>query len=589
MMSPESKLSSKSQSQGNVVKNINVSGDFTFTPVQIGTEIQTQIIQMSAPQVTQKPFIKASPYQGMRKFNVQDRERFFGRDKLIARLFKAVNQSSLNLVLGASGSGKSSVVRAGLIPELKKSLESKIFYDFIFTPHHNPFESFYRCLLNQEKDYHFTEAEAEIAKIAEANTIKKVISNLKQDNEKWLIFIDQFEEVFTDCQDINIRKKFIEAIVRVASMNDSSVRIVLAMRSDFLDQVGFHPHFGEIINKQQNIHLLTEMYPDELRQAIEQPAAKHGVVFEEGLVEQIIDDVEGQSGYLPLLQYTLNLLWEREFVTSPDAHTCIEDRVLNNASYIDLEGVRGALQKRVDKIYQSLSQDEKEATRHIFINLVNIVETNSGRKAVTRRGYCKEFTEGIVKKTIDMFVDENLLITSNECSSNSKLMLGGVKKIKDAGTVEIAHEILLLSWETLKQWIEQEKEAILLKSWLAIEAQRWHKIYSDNRDRARDELLKGSRLQQIIEYRNREGFKKLGGLNQDENIFIDASIAWREQTIKSEKLQLVLKGLLVGVTTLLIVAALFVFAVGASKTCQLQPQADIGTITMKAKQYINII
>jgi len=319
----------QSQEQDNLIKDTNVSGDLIFAPVQIGTKIETQIVQISVAKVTQQPLIKDSPYQGLKRFNVKDRDRFFGRDKLIARLFEAVNRSNLSLVLGASGSGKSSVVRAGLIPELEKSLESQTFYDFIFTPNQDPFESLYRCLLSEEKNYNFSKSDAKIALEAKANTLKEVIRTLRNDGERWLIFVDQFEELFTICDDPDKRKNFISGLVQVAKSGNSSVKIVLAMRADFLEQFSFYPDLGAIAN-QNNIHLVTEMFPDELRQAIEQPAAKHGVVFEEGLVEQIIKELEGQKGYLPLFQYTLNLLWESECQTrGADGRFEIEDRILN--------------------------------------------------------------------------------------------------------------------------------------------------------------------------------------------------------------------------------------------------------------------
>ena len=192
----------QSQEQDNLIKDTNVSGDLIFAPVQIGTKIETQIVQISVAKVTQQPLIKDSPYQGLKRFNVKDRDRFFGRDKLIAELFEMVNRSNLSLVLGASGSGKSSVVRAGLIPELEKSLESQTFYDFIFTPNQDPFESLYRCLLSEEKNYNFSKSDAKIALEAKANTLKEVIRTLRNDGERWLIFVDQFEELFTICNDL---------------------------------------------------------------------------------------------------------------------------------------------------------------------------------------------------------------------------------------------------------------------------------------------------------------------------------------------------------------------------------------------------
>ncbi len=528
-------LDGQSQRQDSLVKDTNVSGDLIFAPVQTEKYIETEIIQISVAKVTQQPLIKTSPYQGLKRFNLKDRERFFGRDKLIARLFEAVNRSNLSLVLGASGSGKSSVVRAGLIPELKKSLESSKFYDFIFTPNEDPFESLYRCLLSEEKDYRFRESEAKIALKAEADTLTKVISTLKKDEERWLIFVDQFEELFTSCHDLDKRNNFIEGLVQVAKSDPRSVKIVLAMRSDFLEQFSFYPNLGAIAN-QNNIHLVTDMDPDELRQAIEQPAARQGVVFEEGLVEQIIQEVEGQKGYLPLLQYTLDLLWQTECRSvAADGRLNIEDRTLNKTSYAALEGVRGALQKRVNEIYNNLNQDEKSETKQIFVKLVNIVETESGSKTVSRRANRSEFVGESVNNTVQTFIDENLLISSSENLSAEKLEVSDSESPKQSATVEIAHEILLSSWDKLKCWIEDEKEAIILKNWLADETRRWQKIHAEDESEAREELLKGSRLEQIVEFRKKDAFKNVGGLRAEENEFIDVSLEWRDRLLRQEK------------------------------------------------------
>ncbi len=528
----------KSQTQDISAKDITVGGDFIIAPKQIDTYIETQILEISAEKVTQQPLIKASPYKGLKRFNFGDREYFFGRDALIAKLFKAVNKSSFSLILGASGSGKSSVVRAGLIPELKKSLKSQKFYDFIFTPNQDPFQSLYRCLLSEEKDYQFSESEAKVALEARPKTLPQIISTLKKDEERWLLFIDQFEQLFTICTDLEKRKNFIEGIVQVAKKGDSSVRIVLAMRSDFLEQFSFYPTLAAIAD-QNNIHLVTEMYPDELRQAIEQPAAKHGVVFEKGLVEQIIEEVEGQSGYLPLLQYTLDLLWQKECTTkTSDGRLHIEDRTLNKTSYADLEGVRGALQKRVNEIYKDICKKNKDGElviKQIFLKLVNIVESDSGSRPVSRRAYRYEFVSEPIESTLKRFIDENLLVSSYEYSSEEELLIGESTKRIEHATIEIAHEILLSSWDKLKRWLEEEKEAIILKNWLAGETRRWLEVLAKDKSKANDELLKGSRLDQIVEFRKKNAFEKLGGLVKEENQFIDASVDWRDRLFKKEE------------------------------------------------------
>ncbi|NJK67511.1 MAG: PDZ domain-containing protein [Microcoleus sp. SU_5_3] len=541
----------QSQAQGNLIQDTNVGGNLIFAPVQIGTKIETQIVQISVAKVTQQPLIKTSPYQGLKKFNFKDRERFFGRDKLIARLFEAVNRSNLSLVLGASGSGKSSLVRAGLMPELSKSLETGQFYDFIFTPNQDPFDSLYRCLQSEEKDYKFSELEAEIVLEAKADTLPKMISILKKKDERWLIFVDQFEELFTYDEPEKC-KNFIEGIVKVANSGDRSVKILLAMRSDFLEQLSAYPDLGEIAN-QNNIHLMTEMYSDELRQAIEQPAAKHGVVFEEGLVEQIIKEVEGQKGFLPLLQYTLNLLWEAECQTmGADGHPLIETRTLNKASYGVLGGVRGALQKHINEVYVNLNQDGQIATKQVFLKLVSIAETDYGIKTVSRRADRDEFVGESVNKILDKFINEKLLVSSSDAVTKKVVISKKNDRLKPSVTIEIAHEILLSSWDVLKTWIEQEKEATIIKNWLASETRRWEKIRSGNESKANDELLKGSRLVQVVELRSKNAFENVGGLRQEEDEFITTSLTQRDRALRRT---------ILGLTSGLL--AVSIFAVGA--------------------------
>ncbi|MBD2179179.1 PD40 domain-containing protein [Pseudanabaena sp. FACHB-1998] len=522
-----------SQNQENVLQNINIQGSsniITFAPTQ-NTVIETQIIQISAQKVTQQPLIKSSPYKGLNRFNAADRDRFYGRDKLIKRLLDAINISGLILVTGASGSGKSSVIRAGVIPELKQSLSDQALKDFIFTPSQDPFESLYRCLLNEEKDYQFSESDAQIVLNKKADSLQQLIERLKGSNERWLWFIDQFEEIFTNCGDETIRQNFIEAIVKIVKSGNGAIRIILGMRADFLEQFSFYPALGTILDK-DNIHLVTEMHPDELRQAIEQPAAKHGVVFETGLVEQIIQDVRGQRGYLPLLQYSLNLLWETESKTQgTDGRAQIENRTLNISTYNQLEGVRGALQSRVDKLYRNLSVDERSFTKQIFLKLVNIVDTEGGSRPVSRRANQSEFVgKELEQKLLSSFVKENLLVSSTEYQNVQGLDFKGTAGKKQFATVEIAHEVLLSSWDELKRWLEEEKETIILKNYLADETNRWQRIRQEhNQAKARAELLKGARLEQLYTLREAKAFEKLGGLSNLENEFIDASFAWSKQ------------------------------------------------------------
>ena len=267
---------------------------------------QKQIIQISVDEIKTREFIKDSPYKGLKKFESADKDLFFGREQLLAELVGELERHSLILLLGASGSGKSSVVRAGIVPWFARKYGAKSI--LAFTPGQNPFKSLYACLLTNEYSIDEDE-EDEIVKYSKINTLLEVVKKLETKDVHWLIFIDQFEQIFTRTPEEK-RKLFLESLVRLIKEQDKSIKLILTMRAEFLDRFTPYPKFGKLTEKR--IRLMTDMDEHELRLAIEQPAAQHGVVFEKGLVEEIIKDVQGQPGYLPLLQYTLDLLWETE-------------------------------------------------------------------------------------------------------------------------------------------------------------------------------------------------------------------------------------------------------------------------------------
>ena len=485
-----------------------------------------QILQVTASAIQTRQLNPTSPYRGLKKFEFNNKDLFFGRDRAIANLIEVISQTNFILLLGASGSGKSSLVRAGIIPQIAERLGAK-FRDFTFTPDRNPFESFRISLIS--KGYKQSEVESAFDNFK--IPLNQGIHALKEKDSQWLIFIDQFEEVFTLCQDLEQRKKFIDNLVAVAKSNQKSVKIILAMRADFLDRFSPYPNLGKIA--QQNIHLVTDMHPDELRLAIEQPAAHHGVIFEAGLVEEIIRDIQGQAGSLPLLQYTLDLLWQNEDIS---------DRTLNIKTYRELGGVRGALQTHVDRIYQHLQPREQLAAKQIFLRLIDLTATeqefNLVGKAVSRRAHISEFDNQLVQNILDRLIDSNLLVSNRQ----------------EQSTVEIAHEILINSWSTLKEWIEDSKETLAIRNRFSEDAQRWH-----NSGTPLDELWSGSKLQRVEELRQKQEFERLGGLTQLENEFIDASIAERDRRLWEAEARR--KRLLIAISgTSIIFAGLALFA-----------------------------
>ncbi|ACK68582.1 WD-40 repeat protein [Gloeothece citriformis PCC 7424] len=483
--------------------------------VQVGdgnTQYNTfnEIITISVDVIKTRTFNSASPYKGLKKFEPKaaDSKRFFGRDQLIYSLMQELDKTNLLLLLGASGSGKSSVIQAGLIPRFEEKYASNLSY-FIFKPDKNPFQSLFNAFSGQ-----YGQEKTEIIQQEKENILIELVKNLKEKDNFWLIYIDQFEEIFhLSAQEQG--KKFIKALVKLykylKSSQDFSVKLMMTMRTDFLDKFSAYPELKYITITQKNIEMIADMKPDELRQAIEQPAAQNGVVFEDGLVKEIMNDVKDQPGYLPLLQYTLDLLWQKDNVA--------EDRELNIITYRNLGGVRGALQQHVDKIYESLSDEKKEATRIIFLKLVKVKsnqESGTLQKAVSQRAKRSEFQGEFIQGTLTELINNNLIVSQGNIE----------EKAKDAeGTVEIAHEILLSSWDTLRKWIEDAYQVISIRDDLVKSLYRWQETKKD------EDFLAGSLLAEAREKRDNKTFDLVLGekLTPEQNQFIDQSYAHAER------------------------------------------------------------
>jgi Cdc6-like AAA superfamily ATPase len=244
-------------SQDQKVGNISIDGQSNQVTL---TFSQTQIIQIAVDEIKTRTLKVTSPYKGLKKFESDDKDLFFGRDQFLTGLVNELEQTNLVLLLGASGSGKSSVVRAGVIPWLVSKWGTQ-FVNLTFTPDQDPFESLYACLLGKYK-----QSVAQVARESKANTLSQVVKMLQKPGEQWLIFIDQFEELFTTTSSEK-GKKFIDGLTQLAKeldkAKDSSVKIILTMRADFLDRLSPYP---DLVNATgQHRRMIAQMQPDELR------------------------------------------------------------------------------------------------------------------------------------------------------------------------------------------------------------------------------------------------------------------------------------------------------------------------------------
>ena len=497
----------------------------------IGATIVEQQLLITPEAIELNPFQARSPYKALKRFDVDDSEYFFGRYQLTRELQATLETSNLILVLGVSGSGKSSVVRAKLIPEFLAAGSHR--HNFVFTPKDDPFQSLYESLIGRDKvgpdkNYCFSESKAQFVlegkPKGKPDALAQVVRQLKDKDAEWLIFIDQFEELFTRCNNLEQRKNFIQSIAQIAASGDRSVKIVLAMRADFLGELNPYPQFGKIVQRQ--IYLVNEMPADELELAIKGPAAKHGVRFEPGLAKEIISDVQGQAGSLPLMQYTLDRLWQYEVQLDN-----LEDRTLNTQNYQALGKVRGALKQHVNEIYGSFSTVEQQATKRIFLSLVKVFTTEGVEKRVSQSVARSQLQGAAVPETIDRLINENLLVSSSKNLSQAALSMQNGNALEPEATIEMAHEILLTSWTKLQDWIEESQTTLLIKSRLVEDMGRWHE-----QKQAHQELLKSSVLAKVLELEEQDLFELQSvPLSAAEEAYIEASQRFQKQELNRAK------------------------------------------------------
>jgi len=485
---------------GGDVKAIIGDGDIKgiIGDIKGGVVNQYIIAQHSEVEIHSRTLKPGSPYLGLNKFEPGDKDKFFGREKWIIELSNDLENNNLLLLLGASGSGKSSLVQAGLIPYLSDQWGASQLVTIIFVPDNNPFASFSE---NFPKKYQ--NKASQFFNSPNNLTLIDVIKSCQEESFKWIIFIDQFEELFARTPKLE-RDRFIASLIPLIQQQDESIKLILAMRSDFLGEL---QQYADLANKvQKQMRLTIEMTEIELRLAIAEPAARNGVTFEKNLVEQIIDDFYHQAGSLPLLQYTLDLLWRED---KPSEN----NRVLNVATYKNIGGVSGALQKQANNIYnKELDDEERKAAEKIFIELIDLKVKEPISRRVDRSQFRNNET---INKVLGKLIDNRLLV-----SGRDRMSTVDESTFEVAHTVEVAHEQLLRSWQVFQDLIHDKEEIIILRNRLFTDAQQWQRLKEENNSQAEDELWVGYKLERFHGLIDDEEFSSF---SEESKKFIQAS------------------------------------------------------------------
>ncbi len=460
-----------------------------------------------------KTVIEACPYRGLLAFQEEHAPYFFGREKFVERLLNAVEKLPFVAVIGASGSGKSSLVFAGLIPQLKQ--RGNWVWEKM-RPKTYPFNELARALVRLKQP-----EKAAVSQDLEALELSVLLEQKESNFITWidsilenhlaynlLLVIDQFEELYTlgKKSDRPQRELFLERLLTAANTRPN-FKLVITLRADFCGEAfSFRPLADALENADVKLPLMNR---EELQAAIEKPALKQGVSLESGLTERILDAVENEPGNLPLLEFALTELWNKQSLEK-----------LTNQAYNDIGGVEMALVKFADNFYNKLSPEKQKVVQNIFLHLIHIdenqVESTNNKK---RRDTRKRVTEKMLipagsdrqksKELIKQLADERLVVISGE-----------------EREVEVAHEALIRHWPRLQQWLDEDIENIRLLETISQAAKEWE---TNNKD---DNYLvhRGSRLDEA-----KSLWKQSSSLSEVEDNYLEGCVSLDLQ--EKERLQ----------------------------------------------------
>jgi WD40 repeat protein/transcriptional regulator with XRE-family HTH domain len=419
-------------------------------------QLVAHTLPAAAPATVELELVDAdTPYVGLRAFGEGDAAGFFGREalqqQLLARLGESGELSRFLAVVGPSGSGKSSVVRAGLIPALRAGAlpGSEQWFIVDLLPGADPFAALAVALWKIAPSGVEVDDLRALLKADARGLLRAVRLVLPADRATELVLvIDQFEELFTLTDDEEERSALLDRIVTAVLDERSRLRVVVTLRADFIDRPLQYVDFGELVKRRSE--LVLPLTPDELERAILGPAARIGVGLEQGLTTALVSAVEGRPGALPLLQHALSELFLRR-----------SGRVLTRAAYSEIGGVAGALAGSAESCYAALEDQQHELTRQLFLRLITIGEgVEDTRRRVPRSELVGLGAEADIEAVLVIFGRARLLSFDHDTASREP-------------TVEVAHEALLRAWPRLEGWVEGAREEVLVQRRLALAVAEW--------------------------------------------------------------------------------------------------------------------
>ena len=502
----------------------------------------------AANEVEQAVVLAENPYKGLRAFGPGDDAQFFGRERLVSELVQRLSGESVEsrcvVLVGPSGSGKSSVVRAGLIPAIRRgeARGSEEWFVSTMVPGVDPYRSLEAALLRVAASPQALLLQQ--LRDGPRGILRGVRQALGSDGAMAFLAIDQFEELFVGAAQ-DCAHDFLEALTVAVREPDSPLRLAITIRADFYDRPLGHPSFASII-KACAVEV-TPLAPDELERVIVEPAARVGVAFEPGLVSNIAAEMVGQPAALPLLQYTLSELFDRR-----------DNATITSAAYDELGGIAGALAARAEAIYASADAERREAIRPLFGRMTDPISASAD---VRRRVPISELLQ-----------DDPTTHAVVEDFGAARLFTFGRDRGTREPTVEVAHEALLRCWPRLVNWLQEDRELLQSIATLSVAADQW-----DSAGRETTDLYRGWRLDNAAELYSSapERFREL------DRAFHEASEAEARDDEASEARRVVRLRRLVGAMAVALVFAVvagsFAFQ-QSSRASERATEAELATL-----------
>ncbi|MGB7445270.1 MAG: CHAT domain-containing protein [Coleofasciculaceae cyanobacterium] len=471
------------------------------------------------------------PYRGLSAFQEADAPFFFGREAFVQRLVEALPHQPLISVIGPSGSGKSSIVFAGLIPRLRQSNSWLI---VSFRPGDCPFlrlaEQFVPLLEPQLSE---TEQQIKINQLAtefrqQDRRLVEIVEGILEEHpqvEKLLLVADQFEELYTLCSDQDERQRFLDRLLAIVNQA-SRFSLVLTLRADFLEYALAYRPWADALRRFPP-ELLGSMNRRELEVAVEMPATQLGVEIESGLAERILNDVSEEPGHLPLLEFALTLLWEQSIL---DLRVPIEKQdgtkphqptkkskignpkskiILTHAAYEAIGGVKQALVSYAERVYRTLEPQEQQQVQQIFLQLVHPGEGTADTRRLATRTEVGQNHWNLVARLAD-----------------TRLVVSRQDQVTGEETVEVIHETLIQQWQRLRQWLDNDRRFRTWQERLRTLLRQWE---TNNCDQ--EVLLRGTPLLEAQDWYT----QRQNQLSPTEQNFIQASLTLRSQEQSARK------------------------------------------------------